>query len=98
MRVQGVGGMGMHPLWLGVTALGLRVLFVILAGRYPRPVQWMGRAVVHLVIGAFLLFFVNLMGTYVDLYLPFNLITLSIAGFLGVPGVLGLICIQWMIF
>ncbi len=88
----------MDPLWLGLIFIGLVTLFFILSGRYPHPFQWLGKGVVQIVIGAFLLFLANLFGQYVDLYLPFNIVTLAIAAFLGLPGVIGLICIQWLMF
>ncbi|MDQ0340613.1 inhibitor of the pro-sigma K processing machinery [Caldalkalibacillus uzonensis] len=59
--------------------------------------HWLGRGLVQLVIGVFLLFVFNLFGSYVDVYVPYNLITMGIAAVLGIPGVLALFGIQLFI-
>lgn len=58
---------------------------------------WVGRGVVHVLLGLFLLFVSNLVGSHLDLYVPYNLITVGISALLGLPGVLALFCIQWLL-
>ena len=59
--------------------------------------QIIGKGIIHFVIGGFLLFFVNLFGTQFDFHIPFNLITVGVAGILGLPGVISLVCIKLFI-
>lgn len=58
---------------------------------------WFGKLMLHMLIGVFFLFFLNLFGQFLHLYIPLNLITVPIAGFLGWPGVLALVFIQLFI-
>ncbi|GGK36290.1 hypothetical protein GCM10010965_31570 [Caldalkalibacillus thermarum] len=59
--------------------------------------HFLGRGLVQLVLGLFLLFVFNLFGSYIDVYVPYNLVTVGIAAVLGIPGVLALFGIQLFI-
>ncbi|WP_018923326.1 pro-sigmaK processing inhibitor BofA family protein [Salsuginibacillus kocurii] len=78
---------------LGITLIGLVICLALMfgGGSGVRPLQWVGKSLVRLVTGALVLFFINLFGGLVDFYLPINIITSAVAGFLGIPGVLVLV-------
>lgn len=55
------------------------------------PLKILFRLLANAVLGAILLFVVNFFGAYFNFSLPINWVTVLIAGFLGVPGVIFLI-------
>lgn len=89
--------MDMDYRMVGVLIVGAAALFMFL--NYIRwfPIHWIGKAMVHIVIGVFLLFFINVFGEFFHINIPLNVITVGIAGFLGIPGVIALICIKLFI-
>lgn len=86
-------------LWLIVLVLaGILLLFMYIRNPRFTPFIWFGRACVMLVLGAFFLFCANLIGQFMDVYVPFNLATLSVAAILGIPGIVALMAILWFLF
>ncbi|MDQ0228675.1 transcriptional regulator [Bacillus sp. 7586-K] len=79
------------------SVLGGIVLLLLFGGAPVRPLRWVGQVFIKVIIGALLLFFVNAFGTSFDLHIPINLITSSISGLLGIPGLVALIIIKMMI-
>ncbi|MCM3165119.1 MULTISPECIES: pro-sigmaK processing inhibitor BofA family protein [Metabacillus] len=77
--------------------LGGLVLILLFVGAPIKPIQWIGQLFVKVIVGALLLFFVNAFGTSIDLHIPINLITSSISGILGIPGLAALIVIKTFI-
>ncbi len=61
------------------------------------PVKWIVSVVLHVTVGAIILFFVNAIGQAFDWQIPINPVTAAVAGFLGVPGILTIFIIQWWI-
>ncbi|WP_027417979.1 pro-sigmaK processing inhibitor BofA family protein [Aneurinibacillus terranovensis] len=61
------------------------------------PVKWIGWALGNVVIGSLLLFLVNLFGESFAFTIPLNPVTATIAGFLGIPGLVTLILIKQFI-
>ncbi|MFC0274875.1 pro-sigmaK processing inhibitor BofA family protein [Metabacillus herbersteinensis] len=86
----------MEPI-LVFSVLGGLILVLLFVGAPIRPLRWVGQVLVKITVGALLLFFVNAFGTSLDLHIPINLITSSISGLLGIPGLLALIVIKTMI-
>ncbi|WLD93438.1 pro-sigmaK processing inhibitor BofA family protein [Alkalihalobacillus sp. AL-G] len=86
----------MDPFWVLTIVCGLIVLLLMI-GAPLRPLRWIGQGAIKLVIGALLLFFMNAFGTAINLHVPINLITASVSGFLGIPGLLALVAIQKII-
>ncbi|MBO9131500.1 pro-sigmaK processing inhibitor BofA family protein [Bacillus sp. 165] len=73
-----------------VVVIGL-LLFI---GAPIKPIRFIGNSVVKVLVGALLLFCLNVIGPQVNLHIPINLVTSSICGFLGIPGLLALTVIQ----
>ncbi|WP_349409040.1 pro-sigmaK processing inhibitor BofA family protein [Pseudalkalibacillus sp. SCS-8] len=86
----------MDPFWVFAIVCGLIILLLII-GAPLKPLRWVGQGMIKLVIGALLLFFLNAFGTAFNLHIPINLVTASVSGFLGLPGLLALVAIQKII-
>jgi inhibitor of the pro-sigma K processing machinery len=87
----------MDPVWTWGIVIGIMLLLMFMAGSAVRPGHLLGKGIVHVMLGVFLLFAINVLGSSVDLYVPFNFVTIGIASLLGLPGVIGLAGIQWFI-
>lgn len=85
----------MQPIYVIVLIGGL-ILLLLFIGAPLKPIRWIGGAVVKLLIGALLLFFLNLFGTSINLHIPINLVTTLVSGFLGIPGLCALVAIQYV--
>jgi inhibitor of the pro-sigma K processing machinery len=77
-----------------ISVLGGIIVLLLLVGAPIRPIRWLGHGLIKIMIGALLLFFLNAFGTTINLHVPINLVTSSVSGFLGIPGLLALIVIQ----
>ncbi|MFD1738817.1 pro-sigmaK processing inhibitor BofA family protein [Bacillus salitolerans] len=77
-----------------LSILGGVIVLLLLVGAPIRPIRWIGQGLIKVMIGALLLFFLNAFGTMINIHVPINLMTSSISGFLGIPGVLALVIIQ----
>ncbi|WP_033827321.1 pro-sigmaK processing inhibitor BofA family protein [Bacillus andreraoultii] len=87
----------MEPTWVIGIIIGIIVL-LLLFGTPLKLFRFLGQSVVKVLIGALLLFFLNAFGSNFGIHVPINLITASISGFLGIPGVFALTAIQlWII-
>lgn len=74
------------------------IMLLLLAVRPGNIFKFLGQSFIKLAIGAILLFFLNAVGNQFGLYVPINLITAAISGFIGLPGVAALAVIQlWII-
>jgi inhibitor of the pro-sigma K processing machinery len=67
------------------------VAMVILVKLFSWPLKILGKLILNGVLGFVLLLLVNFAGQYIGITIPMNAITVIIAGFLGVPGVIFLI-------
>lgn len=83
----------MEPVYVFAIIGGLVILLLFL-GAPMKPLRFIGQGVVKLLIGALLLFFLNALGTSINLHVPINIVTASVSGFLGIPGLLALVAIQ----
>jgi inhibitor of the pro-sigma K processing machinery len=72
------------------------VLLYILARLLLIPLRLAIRLLINGVIGGLLLWLVNLLGMFVGVYLPINPITALVAGFLGIPGVILLLVLRYV--
>ncbi|MGI6467674.1 MAG: pro-sigmaK processing inhibitor BofA [Syntrophomonadaceae bacterium] len=62
-----------------------------------KPIQLLWKLVLNSVVGLVLLMIFNYVASYFAFYIPINIITILIAGFLGVPGVLLLVAFQYLL-
>jgi len=55
-----------------------------------KVLKWFPTLITRLVIGALTLFFVNLLTGSIGLHVPINMLTATMVGFCGIPGVIAL--------
>jgi inhibitor of the pro-sigma K processing machinery len=77
-----------------ISILGGLVLILLISGAPFKPARFIGQAVVKLLIGALLLFFLNTAGNSFGIHVPINFATSAVSGFLGIPGLVALAAIQ----
>lgn len=87
----------MHYVWLGLLIIS-SVFLIITLLRHKGSWQWLGYAVMHIVVAAFLLYFVNLAGSYYEFKIPVNIPTVATVLILGAPGLLMLIGLKVVLF
>ena len=63
--------------------------------RFPAKVLW--KLVVNALLGAVILFLFNFVGGFFSLSIPINALNALITGVLGVPGVILLLVLQWIL-
>ncbi|MBO8138217.1 MAG: pro-sigmaK processing inhibitor BofA family protein [Desulfotomaculum sp.] len=76
---------------IGLLGLYLIGLFII------KPLKFIFKLVVYLIIGAVLLIFANLICSQFGIHLPLNPFTLVTAGVLQVPGVILLLLMEYLL-
>lgn len=62
-----------------------------------KPIQLLWKLALNSVVGLILLMIFNYAASYFAFFIPINIITVLIAGFLGVPGVLLLVAFQYLL-
>jgi inhibitor of the pro-sigma K processing machinery len=80
-----------------IAALFLLVIIFIVAKVIMQPVKLLWKLIINSVIGLVLLLLVNYGAAYFGFALPINIITVLVAGFLGIPGILLLVCFQLLL-
>jgi inhibitor of the pro-sigma K processing machinery len=80
-----------------IAALFLLVILYIVAQVFIKPVKLLWKLLINSAVGLVLLVLVNYLASYFDFSLPVNIISILIAGFLGIPGVILLICLQLLL-
>lgn len=87
----------MEPIYV-ISFLGGLILLLLFLGAPVKPIRFVGQGVVKILIGALFLFFLNVIGNQFGIRVPINLITASVSGFLGIPGLFALVAVQtWVI-
>ena len=78
--------------------IGAAVLLLLLFIRIIRlPLKWMAKGALHAAVGFVALFVLNFIGSWVDLHLEVNLVNCLITGIFGVPGVIILLVIKYIL-
>lgn len=80
-----------------IAAVVLLVVLFFIGQVLVKPVKLLWKLLLNSLIGLLLLLAVNYIGAYYAFSLPINVITVLIAGFLGIPGVFLLICFQLLL-
>ena len=74
----------------------IAVLAIFVVGKiFAWPFKILFNLIINGVMGGILLFLINLVGSKFGLVIPINAITALIAGFLGIPGVLFLVILNY---
>lgn len=87
----------MDTINLIMAALFFLVIIIILAQVITKPIRLLWKLLINSAVGLFLLMLVNYIGQSYDFGLPINIITVLVAGFLGIPGLLLLICFRLLL-
>jgi len=82
---------------LVMAILFLLVIIFIISQLIMKPLKLVWKLLINSIIGLVLLLLTNYIGAYFDFSLPLNILTILISGFLGVPGILLLICFQLLL-
>jgi inhibitor of the pro-sigma K processing machinery len=61
------------------------------------PRKFLLRIIINGIIGGLILFIINLLGKSIGLYIVINPVTALVAGFLGIPGIILLIILQYIV-
>jgi len=80
-----------------IAVLFLLVILYIVAQVLMKPIKLLWKLLINSFIGLVLLVVVNYIAAFFAFNIPINIITVLIAGFLGVPGIVLLICFQLLI-
>ncbi len=80
-----------------MAALFLLVILYIVAQVFLKPIKLLWKLIFNSAVGLILLMVVNYIGALVSFKIAINVITVLIAGFLGIPGILLLICFQLLL-
>lgn len=80
-----------------MAVLFLGIIIFIIAQLIMKPIKLVWKLLLNSVIGLVLLMLANYVGAYFNFALPINIITVLISGFLGIPGILLLICFQLLL-
>lgn len=83
-----LGGLGQYT-WLIVGMILVLIVYKLIS----LPFKFL----INGIIGCVLLFCVNWVGGFVNFSVPINIVTALIAGFLGIPGILGIL-IYYILF
>ncbi|MFY4777405.1 pro-sigmaK processing inhibitor BofA family protein [Metabacillus sp. RGM 3146] len=83
----------MEPM-IVISIIGGAIVLLLLIGAKVKPVNWIGKLLVKVVIGAFCLFLLNAAGASLGVHIPINLTTSAISGILGIPGIAALLVIK----
>ena len=79
---------------LAILAVILLLIFFKVLGK---SVKWIVKLLIHVVSGFVILFLVNVLGGIIGINLELSLINMLITGILGVPGVILLLIIKYII-
>ncbi|HWJ76876.1 MAG TPA: pro-sigmaK processing inhibitor BofA family protein [Niallia sp.] len=83
----------MSPIMVISIVIGL-VILLLVVGTPIRPVRLIGQVVMKVIIGALFLFFLNALGNQYGIHVPINLVTSTVSGILGIPGLVALVALQ----
>lgn len=81
-----------------VLMIAAAVLLLMLFIRIIRlPLKWMFKGLLHAAVGFVALFVFNFIGSWIDVELELNLFNALITGIFGVPGVIILLVIKYIL-
>ena len=77
--------------------IGAIIGLIILARVFSLPFKILTKLLINIIIGIILMVIVNILGVNIGLHIPFNTVTAVISGIFGIPGVLLLILLEYII-
>jgi inhibitor of the pro-sigma K processing machinery len=80
-----------------IAALFLVIVIYIITQVAIKPIKLLWKLLLNSAIGLALLLLTNYFGAFIDINIPINILTVLIAGFLGIPGVVLLICFSFIV-
>lgn len=90
--------MGLGIQWQVIAAFALGILLLYITGYLLLlPFRAVLKLLGNALLGATVLALLNVFGAAIDLYIPLNPITALVAGYLGMPGVLLLVGVSYLI-
>jgi inhibitor of the pro-sigma K processing machinery len=85
-----------YLLWTVFSISGILLVFTLFRHKY--AFQWLGYLCMNVAFAAFLLYILNLFGTYTHIEVPLNPATVGTVSMLGIPGLLMLVALKlWII-
>ncbi|KNF07510.1 pro-sigmaK processing inhibitor BofA [Gottschalkia purinilytica] len=82
----------------GIIAFGVGLVLLYLIGwLLVIPIKIIFKLIVNGIIGGIILFVINIVGSVVGISLGINPVTALVTGFLGVPGVILLLILKYLI-
>ncbi len=80
-----------------MAAFFLLVILFIVAQVFLKPLKLLWKILFNSALGLILLLVVNYLGAFFGFKIGINIITVLIAGFLGIPGLILLVCFQLLL-
>lgn len=80
-----------------MAAFFLLVILFIVAQVFLKPLKLLWKVLFNSALGLILLLVVNYVGAFFGFKVGINIITVLIAGFLGIPGLILLVCFQLLL-
>jgi len=82
--------------WTFLFLIGGITIFVFFGQGFMKILKILWYGLMQVAIGALFLFIFNMLGQLIHLHMPINLITATIVGLLGLPGLATLAIIKWV--
>ena len=82
---------------IGLAYIAGLVIIFIFCRIFIKPIRWLVRLLINSVLGGLILAAVNFVGGFAGITVIINPITSMIAGLLGVPGVILVVILQYII-
>ena len=89
-------GMGIELNIILAYAFGL-ILLYIMGYILLVPIKWIIKLIYNGIIGGIMLLVLNLLGGFFDIRIAINPITAMVAGFLGIPGVILMLVVRYLL-
>lgn len=86
--------MGADVVQLFLAGIFLLFLFYLVGSLLLKPLRWIFKITINSFFGLLLLWAFNFFGAHFNFFIPLNWLTVLIAGFLGLPGLLLLIFLR----
>lgn len=83
--------------WFFLMLIGGITIFVFFGQKIMKILELLWYVILQIAVGSLILFLFNLVGQFINLNIPLNLVTALFVGMLGVPGIATLSIIKWVL-